>query len=138
MSKNENKTLPTGRDIGDFIASLPQRQQADAATLVEIMQDISGERPVLWGSRIVGFGSFHYKSKSGREGDWPIIGFAPGSSKFSLYLTFDAAQLTSNVKDLGKFKMGKGCIYINKLADVDVEKLKYLIKIGLKSGNPYL
>lgn len=135
---SENKTQPTDVDIVDFIAGLPINQQADAQTLVEIMQDISGEPPILWGPRIVGFGTFHYKSKSGREGDWPIIGFAPGTGKFSLYLTFDAADLTSRVKDLGKFKIGKGCVYINKLADVNMEKLRELIKIGYSTGNPYL
>lgn len=135
--KNENKTKPTNRDIADFIASLPERQQADAETLVEIMQEISGEPPVLWGNKIVGFGSFHYKSKSGREGDWPHIGFAPGTGKFSLYLTFDAAELTSKVKDLGKYKIGKGCVYINKLADVDLEKLKQLVRIASVAENPY-
>jgi hypothetical protein len=132
--KNENKTQPTDVDIIDFIASLPPNQQEDAQTLTEIMQDISGEQPVLWGPRIVGFGTFHYKSKSGREGDWPIIGFAPGTGKFSLYLTFDAEELTSKVPDLGKFKIGKGCVYINKLADVDLEKLKELIRIAHKAG----
>lgn len=135
---SENKTQPTDVDIADFIAGLPINQQADAQMLVEIMQDISGEPPILWGPRIVGFGTFHYKSKSGREGDWPIIGFAPGTGKFSLYLTFDAADLTSRVKDLGKFKIGKGCVYINKLADVNMEKLRELIKIGYSTGNPYL
>jgi nucleoid DNA-binding protein len=136
--KNENKTKPTNRDIVDFIASLPEKQQADAETLVGIMQEISGEPPVLWGNKIVGFGSFHYKSKSGREGDWPRIGFAPGTGKFSLYLTFDAAELTSKVKDLGKYKIGKGCVYINKLADVDLEKLKQLVRIADVAENPYV
>lgn len=135
---NENKTKPTDRDIIDFIASLPEKQQADAETLVEIMQDVSGERPVLWGSRIVGFGKYHYKSKSGREGDWMKIGFAPGTGKFSLYLTYDADALTGQVEDLGKYKIGKGCVYINKLADVDLEKLRELIKIAHSAGNPYL
>jgi nucleoid DNA-binding protein len=135
--KNENKTKPTNRDIVDFIASLPEKQQADAETLVGIMQEISGEPPVLWGNKIVGFGSFHYKSKSGREGDWPRIGFAPGTGKFSLYLTFDAAELTSKVKDLGKYKIGKGCVYINKLADVDLERLKQLVRIADVAENPY-
>lgn len=137
MAKNDNKTQPTTRDIVDFIASLPENQQADAQTLVEIMQDISGEQPVIWGPRIVGFGTFHYVSKSGREGDWPVIGFAPGTGKFSLYLTFDAAELTSKVKDLGKYKIGKGCIYINKLADVDLGKLKELVKIAHSAEIPY-
>lgn len=137
MSKNENKTQPTDRDIVDFIASLPENQQSDAERLVEIMQDISGKPPVIWGPRIVGFGTFHYVSKSGREGDWPVIGFAPGTGKFSLYLTFDAEELTSRVDGLGKFKTGKGCIYINKLADVDVQKLKELIKIAYVEGSTY-
>jgi nucleoid DNA-binding protein len=136
--KNENKTKPTNRDIVDFIASLPEKQQADAEALVEIMQDISGEPPILWGNKIVGFGSFHYKSKSGREGDWMRLGFAPGTGKFSLYLTFDAAELTGKVKDLGKYKIGKGCVYINKLADVDLEQLKQLVRIANATENPYV
>ncbi|MNH49988.1 hypothetical protein D3C85_1153430 [compost metagenome] len=135
--KNENKTKQTDQDIVDFIASLPEKQQADAETLVELMQEISGEPPVLWGARIVGFGAFHYKSKSGREGDWMRLGFAPGVGKFSLYLTFDAAELTDKVKELGKYKIGKGCIYINKLADVDLEKLKQLVRIANTTKNPY-
>lgn len=137
MAKNENKTKPTKIDIVDFIASLPEKQQKDAQTLTEIMQDVSGESPVLWGSRIVGFGVFHYVSKSGREGDWPIIGFAPGTGKFSLYLTFDAAELTAKVESLGKYKIGKGCIYINKLADVDLDKLNELVRIAFEAEIPY-
>lgn len=138
MAKNDNKTQPTNVDVVDFIASLPEKQQADAQKLVEIMHGISGEPPVLWGSRIVGFGMYHYKSKSGREGDWPRIGFAPGTGKFSLYLTFDAEELTGKVKNLGKYKTGKGCVYINKLADVDITKLKEMVKIAYTSGNPYI
>lgn len=134
--KNDNKTKPTDRDVADFIADLPEKQQEDARKLVEIMQDISGEPPVLWGAKIIGFGIFHYKSKSGREGDWPWIGFAPGVGKFSLYLTFDAEELTSKVENLGKYKTGKGCIYINKLADVDLGKLKKLIKIANSAEKP--
>jgi hypothetical protein len=128
--KSENKTQPTDHSISDFIASLPDKQREDTKTLAGIMQDISGETPILWGSRIVGFGTYHYKSKSGREGDWMKIGFAPGTGKFSLYLTFDATDLTNKVKDLGKYKTGKGCVYINKLADIDLEKLKELIKVA--------
>ena len=102
------------------------------------MQDISGEPPILWCNKIVGFGSFHYKSKSGREGDWMRLGFAPGTGKFSLYLTFDAQELTGKVKNLGKYKIGKGCVYINKLADVDLEKLKQLVRIANTKENPYV
>lgn len=135
---NENKTKPTNIDIVDFIAGLPEKQQADAETLVEIMQNVSGEPPVLWGAKIVGFGTYHYKSKSGREGDWMRIGFAPGTGKFSLYLTYDAEKLTSKVEGLGKYKIGKGCVYINKLADVDLSKLKELVSIAYAAENPYV
>lgn len=137
MTKNENKTKPTDRNITEFIAGLPEGQRSDAEVLTRIMQDISGETPVLWGPRIVGFGTFHYKSKSGREGDWMRLGFAPSTGKFSLYLTHDAAQLTAKVEGLGKYKIGKGCIYINKLADVDLEKLKRLVRIANDAENPY-
>lgn len=128
---NENKTRPSSQDIVDFVANLPVDQQPDAEKLIEIMQEVSGEQPVLWGSRIVGFGTYHYVSKSGREGDWMRIGFAPrAGGKLSLYLTLDASELTSKVSDLGKFTIGKGCVYINKLADVDEAKLRELVKIA--------
>ena len=136
--KNENKTKPTDHNIVDFIAVLPENQQADAEKLTTIMQDISGESPVLWGSKIVGFGTFHYISKSGREGDWMRIGFAPGTGKFSLYLTYDAEKLTSRVPKLGKYKTGKGCVYINKLADVDEEQLRDMIRIAYTAEAPYI
>jgi hypothetical protein len=135
--KSDNQTKPTSRDIEEFIAGLPENQQADSRALTQMMQEVSGELPVLWGSRIVGFGSYHYKYRSGREGDWMRIGFAPGTGKFSLYLTYDAEKLTSKIENLGKYKTGKGCVYINKLADVDSEKLKTLIKIAYASEAPY-
>ncbi len=137
MTKNENKTKPTDQDVTAFIANLPEIQQADAERLVGIMQEISGEKPILWGSRIIGFGTFHYKSKSGREGDWMRIGFAPGTGKFSLYLTYDAEELTGKVEDLGKYTTGKGCVYINKLADVDRKKLEEMIRIAYAAPAPY-
>lgn len=128
--KNENKTQPTTRSIVDFIADLPEKQQADAEALVSMMRAISGEKPVIWGQKIVGFGVFHYVSPSGREGDWPRIGFAPGTGKFSLYLTFDAAELTSKIENLGKYKIGKGCVYINKLADIDMHALRKMVQLA--------
>lgn len=134
---SESKTRPTDINIIDFIAGLSPRQQPDAEMLVEVMRDISGEEPVLWGAKIVGFGTLRYKSKSGRESEWPRIGFAPGTGKFSLYLTSDAVQLTAQVAGLGTYKMGKGCVYINKLADVDLAKLRELVRIAYAADNPY-
>lgn len=132
-----NKTRPTDQAVTNFIARLPENQQADAKVLISIMQSVSGEVPVMWGKRIVGFGRYHYKYQSGREGDWMRTGFAPGVGKFSLYLTCDAAELKNNFQGLGKYKTGKGCIYINKLADVDVSILKMLIKKAYEKENPY-
>lgn len=131
--KNENETRPTNHDIIDFIANLPEEQQADTNTLVQLMQDVSDEPAVLWG-KIVGFGSYHYKYASGREGDWMRIGFGPRKGKFSLYLTDDVARLIDEVGDLGKCKVGKGCVYVNKLADVDHEKLKELIQLAWQTA----
>lgn len=115
----DNKTKPTDQNVADFVASLPLEQQTDARALTELMRRVSGERPVMWGAKIVGFG---YRN------EWPRISFAPGSGKFSLYLTDNAEELTSRVTDLGKYRNGKGCIYINKLADVDLGKLEELIE----------
>lgn len=135
--KNDNKTKPTNQDIVDFVAGLPQNRQEDTEKLVQIMQDVSGQAPVLWGDRIIGFGRYHYTYPSGREGDWMQIGFAPGKAAISLYLTYDAEKLTGEIEGLGKFKTGKGCIYLNKLADVDQKKLRQLVKTAYDAGNPF-
>ena len=127
--KNENETRPTNHDVIDFIANLPEEQRVDTDALARLMQDVSGEPAVLWG-KIIGFGTYHYKYASGREGDWMRIGFAPGKGKFSLYLTDNVEKLINEVEDLGKCKVGKGCVYINKLDDVDREKLKELIGLA--------
>lgn len=133
---NENKTKPTDQDVIDFIASLPEHRQKDAQTLVEMMQDITGEKPVMWGDRIVGFGSYHYVTKSGREGDWAKMGFGPGKAAISLYLTYEAEKLLARVPNLGKVKSGKGCIYVNKLSDVDPVQLRRLIQIAHETPDP--
>lgn len=137
MTKNENKTKPTSQDVVDFLASIDAEQQADAQVLVQIMQEVTGEDPVMWGSSIIGFGSYHYKSKSGREGDWMRIGFAPRKNQLSLYITMDAAQLKIDLDAMGKYKTGKGCIYIRTLEDVDNAKLKEIIEMAYTQGNPY-
>lgn len=134
---NQNKTRPNSLKPYEFIATLPENQQADAKTLIQIMEEVSGEKAVMWGSRIVGFGSYHYKYESGREGDWARIGFAPGKGKFSLYLTCDASELETELRNLGKHTAGKGCIYINKLADVDILKLKKLVEVAYSTPDPY-
>lgn len=121
------KTKPTGVSVDDFINSLADPvQQEDSKQLVALMEEVSGEPAKMWGSSIIGFGTFHYKYASGREGDWMKIGFSPRKGKISLYLTYDAAKYNKELESLGKHKTGKGCIYINGLADINIEALREL------------
>ena len=126
----EIKTKPTAISVTDFINAISEEQKRqDAFALLEMMQKISGEIPVLWGSAIIGFGNKRYKSPtSGREVDWFLIGFAPRKANFSLYLTTIISEHDASLEKLGKYKTGGGCLYINKLADVDVEMLEGLIE----------
>ncbi len=125
----EIKTKPGVIKVDDFIEKLNDDQQFDASELIDIMSDVSGEEPVMWGTSIVGFGKLTYKYASGRDVEWLRIGFSPRKGKISLYITMEAQQYTPELEQLGgKYKIGKGCIYIRKLADVQEDKLKVLIK----------
>lgn len=132
----ELKTKANDAKVGDFIDSLKDpQQQADSLKLIEIMSRISGKNPVMWGSSIIGFDTYHYKSeRSSQEGDWPIIAFSPRKGKLSLYVTFEADKLTGKFPGLGKYKTGKGCIYITRLSDVDEAKLIKLIETAYKQN----
>ncbi|WP_312700585.1 DUF1801 domain-containing protein [Sedimentibacter sp.] len=133
---SNNKTVANKASVEDFINSLEDQKQAqDSRELVKIMQEISGETPVMWGPAIIGFGSYHYKYVSGREGDWAQIGFSPRKGRLSLYLTFNAAKLTEQFPDLGKYTIGKGCIYIKRLSDVNIEELRKLIAVAYAEEN---
>src|SRR5690554_3595550 len=123
------KTKPTEQSITDFIKSFVESEQKrkDSYELLEIMQNISGLEPKMWGTSIIGFGSYHYKYDSGHEGDAPLIGFSPRKSAISLYVYSGYLGLPEQdemLKELGKFKMGKACIYVKKLSDIDLEDRK--------------
>jgi Domain of unknown function (DU1801) len=126
----EIKTKPTTSSVKDFIASVPDEQKRkDSLVLVKLMEKATGEKATMWGSSLIGFGNKRYKSPaSGREVDWFIIGFSPRKANLSLYLT---ATLHSHdadtLKKLGKHKTGGGCLYINKLSDVDMKVLEGMI-----------
>jgi hypothetical protein len=126
---SEQKTKPTKQSISDFIDSFVQSAQKkeDSYELIKIIQEITGYMPKMWGASIIGFGRYHYKYASGREGDAPIIGFSPRKSALSLYVYSPCAENDELLKGLGKYTMGKACIYVKKLVDVDVEVLKQLI-----------
>ncbi|MEZ4595163.1 MAG: DUF1801 domain-containing protein [Chloroflexota bacterium] len=125
---SENKTRPTDERVTDFLNNVehPTRRE-DGFKLLEMMAEITGETAVMWGS-IVGFGSYHYKYESGREGDMPLIGFSPRKQSMTVYIMPGFEAYDELLGQLGKHKIGKACLYINKLADVDETALRQLIK----------
>jgi Domain of unknown function (DU1801) len=128
----EPKTKKSNQSVNEFLNALADEQQrADALQIMKIMKDLTGEKPKMWGPSMIGFGEHHYVYASGHEGDMFRIGFAPRKSAFSLYLTCDLKPFAPLLKKLGKGKMGKGCLYIKKLADVDLDVLRELIERAL-------
>ena len=128
----EAKTTPTKQSVESFIKSLPDLQvRADCLTITKLMKEATRTEPQMWGAAIVGFGSQHYKYASGREGDWPLIAFSPRKQNLTLY---GLAGLTDTEiqKKLGKHSLGKGCLYIKRLSDIDLPTLKKLIKAAVK------
>jgi len=123
----ELKTRITRASVDKFIKGLEDEQtRADCLKILEIMQKATRTKPKMWGTSIVGFGNYHYKYESGREGDWFLTGFSPRKHNLTLYLGgFDGRE--DLLQKLGKHSLGKGCLYIKKLADVDAKTLKELI-----------
>ena len=129
MVNTQNKTIPTTKDVLEFIAQLSDKQQQkDSQTLIAMMQKITGKPPVMWGPSIIGFGLQHYKYESGREGDMPMLGFSPRKGKLSLYITDNAEKYPEIRERLGKHKTSKACIYIHKLSDINLNVLEELIQ----------
>jgi hypothetical protein len=124
----ENKTRPTAANVADFIqTSIDAPRRADAEALVRLMQSATGEEPKMWGPSIIGFGSSHYRYESGREGDEPLIGFAPRKAAFVLYNATRSSNSDELLAKLGKHSRGKGCLNIKKLADVDPKVLETML-----------
>ena len=125
---SEPKTKPTDVRVEDFLNAVehPQRKE-DGFELLRIMGDITKEKPVMWGPSIIGFGSYHYKYESGREGDMPLTGFSPRKQSLTVYIMPGFDEYEEILGRLGKHRIGKSCLYINKLADVDISVLKELI-----------
>ena len=125
----EIKTKPTSTSVVDFINNVKDEQKRkDSFVIMEMMKKATGEEPLLWSNSAIGFGIKRYKSPStGREVDWLHIGFAPRKANLSLYLHVDIKQQAKTLSKLGKHKTGVGCLYINKLEDIDIKVLKELI-----------
>ena len=132
----ELKTKQTDIDVTDFINTFANNElkRADSFKLLQMMRDFTGFEPKMWGASMIGFGSYHYKSeRSSQEGDWPLVGFSPRKAAISLYVFTGAEEHAHLLEGLGRYKMGKACIYINKLADIDIEVLKKIMKTTIDS-----
>ena len=124
----DNKTKPTKASVTAFIDAIEdQTKRADARAIVKLMQKATGEKPQMWGSAIVGFGSYHYKYDSGREGDAPLIGFSPRKAANVLYGLIGSSDSRVLLEKLGKHETGKGCLYVKELSDVDQKVLEAMI-----------
>ncbi|MFC9771502.1 MULTISPECIES: DUF1801 domain-containing protein [unclassified Pseudarthrobacter] len=127
----ENKTAPTGADVSEFLARVEHPvRRADGFELMELMRDITGQEAVMWGPTIVGFGSYHYRYATGREGDAAAVGFSPRKANLALYGLTYGPDAGPHLDALGKHKTGAACLYINRLADVDRQVLEAMIRSG--------
>lgn len=129
---SENKTKPTAESVERHLAAITDEpRRKDCQELVKLMTQASKEKPQMWGSSIVGFGSYHYKYDSGREGDWCLVGFASRKNDITLYLGASSKAYSQLLARLGKHKMGKGCLYIRKLSNVDTSVLEQLVALSV-------
>lgn len=125
----ELKTQPNEKDVIEYLNSIEnEKKRQDSLAIMALMQRVTGEKPVMWGDSIIGFGSYHYKYASGREGDWFLTGFAPRKQNLTLYIMSGFELYDELLGKLGKYKTGKSCLYINKLEDVDQDVLLELVK----------
>jgi hypothetical protein len=129
----EIKTKENDSSVEDFINSVPNEQKRkDSFVIVELMKKATGDEPKMWGNAIIGFGKLRYKSTSGREVDWMKIAFSPRKANLTIYL-MDMKKHADALTKLGKHKIGGGCLYINKLEDIDIKVLEKMIKAVVKS-----
>jgi len=123
------KTIPNDQSVDDFLQSVDnEKKRQDCYTVLEMMKEITGAEPQMWGPSIIGFGSYHYKYESGREGDWFLTGFSPRKQSLTLYIMPGFGRFEDLMNELGKYKTGKACLYIKKLEDVDQQILRELVE----------
>jgi hypothetical protein len=129
----EAKTQRTSRSVDAFLKGIPDEQKRrDAFTIVDLMRQVTKAEPEMWGSNIVGFGTYRYKYASGREGEWPLTGFSPRKQNLTLYIMSGFEQYDELLKSLGNFKTGKACLYVKRLDDVHLPTLRKLIKLSVQ------
>lgn len=124
----KNKTQPTEKSVPDFIRALDDEQKiTDSNILIGIMTSVTGCKPKMWGPSIIGFGQYHYKYESGREGDFLKVGFSPRKREFSIYIMSGFSRYGYLLEKLGKYRTGKSCLYVKRLSEIDTAVLKELI-----------
>lgn len=135
----KNKTTETEVNVTDFITSYVEDDQkkADSFQLIKLMSAWTGFDPKMWGPTIIGFGTYHYKYASGHEGDAPLIGFSPRKAAISLYVYSQTEENKHLLEDLGKFKMGKACIYVKKLSDINISVLQKISETSIEYLNEH-
>jgi hypothetical protein len=135
----ELKTKKNDQNVDDFLKKEenPSRRK-DCYEILEIMKDITQEEPRMWGDNIIGFGEYKYKQKSGQEGEWMLIGFSPRKQNLTLYIMSGFTRYDNLMKNLGKYKTGKSCLYIKKLSDINKDTLKELAKESVNFIKEYV
>ncbi|MDR7372143.1 DUF1801 domain-containing protein [Flavobacterium aquidurense] len=133
----KNKTTETATSVLDFINTFVEDEvkRNDSFELIKIMQEVTGFEPKMWGPSIIGFGSYHYKYASGHEGDSTLAGFSPRKAAFSLYVSLSPENRETLLPQFGKHKPSKGCIYFNKLRDINIEVLKKMVALSVENLN---
>ena len=132
MAKAKNKTIQTDASVEDFIAAVENdTRRKDAEALLKLFGRVTGMKPKMWGPSLIGYGRYHYKYESGREGDMMMAGFSPRKQNMTLYVMPGFADIGDKLERLGKHKLGKSCLYISKLADIDMSVLEEIIEYDL-------
>jgi hypothetical protein len=127
----EQKTRPNDQSVEAFLNGVEdEKKRQDSFALLKLFSEATGEAPRMWGDSIVGFGEYHYRYASGREGDSPLTGFSPRKQALTLYIMAGFEQYSALLSRLGKFKTGKACLYVKKLEDIDLTALKELVKLS--------
>ena len=128
------KTTITGQSVNDFLSTVDEKRRNEAHVIIKMMQKVSGEQPKMWGSSMIGFGKYHYISKSKCEADWFKVGFSPRKAKISFYVSCDADEFADELEKLGKHTRGKGCIYANKLEDIDMKVMEDIVRVAYNNA----
>ena len=133
----EPKTRPTEASVSAFLGTVADpARRAECRAVAKMLEEVTGEQPTMWGPSIVGFGRYRYRGANGKDAEWPVIGFSPRKMDLTLYLMPGVARFGALTAKLGRYKSGKSCLYVRRLADVDVKVLRQLCAASVKAMEP--